>query len=232
MQVVVRMNPRKLTSHPLNATLYDEVVVDDFVASIKKEGVLTPLIITPKNVIVSGHRRQQAAVIAKLRYVPCIIHEDLKDPLAIEEALIQANKQREKTAEQKTKEFKRLKEIEAKRDKKRLKTSTGGANPRPTVKLSTKPRRPETPRPPKTYGRLSTNSRSRRHTGRSRSHQPSRSFSTPWAVRFPITWSRSIALRLNSDRWRPRMTRSNGLLKRWPRDVGPSTWAEYMSWNC
>lgn len=132
MNVLKRIDPTKLKNHPLNAKLYGDVADDDFVASIKKEGVLTPLTVTAKNVIISGHRRKQAAVIADLKEVPCIVRDDLTDPLDIKEAVIEANRQREKTAEQRAREFSMLEEIEAERAKKRLKTSTGGSKPRPT----------------------------------------------------------------------------------------------------
>jgi len=104
--------------HSLNAEIYGDAADKDLKDSVKKHGVITPLIITEDNVLISGHRRLDAARMAGLDTVPVTV-SDLTDPLDIEEAIIQTNSQRKKTREQQGREYDRLKEIEAKRAKKR-----------------------------------------------------------------------------------------------------------------
>src|SRR5690606_17819586 len=89
------------------------------VDSVAKKGVQVPLLITPEGVIISGHRRRQAAVIARLKEVPVIVRNDLTDPLDIEWVLIETNRQREKTAEVLAREAQKLFAIEEERAKKR-----------------------------------------------------------------------------------------------------------------
>jgi len=113
---VVRVDPSKLKPHPANSRIYGDTdtLDEDFVESVKS-GILEPLLATGEMTVISGHRRRKAAMEAGLKDVPVVVRPDLTDPLDIEEALILANKQRVKGNEQKAREFKRLKEIEAKR---------------------------------------------------------------------------------------------------------------------
>lgn len=55
-----------LTPHPLNSKLYDTTDLEseqfqDLMKSLKENGLLSPIITTPTNVILSGHRRVEAA---------------------------------------------------------------------------------------------------------------------------------------------------------------------------
>jgi len=118
----------KLKLHPLNIELYGDDQGVDLVDSIKNKGILTPLIITKKNVIISGSRRYHAAKLVGLESVPAI-KSKLTDELDIEEAIIIANQNRVKTNEQIAREFKKLKAIEKERAKLRQATSTGGKKP-------------------------------------------------------------------------------------------------------
>jgi len=111
-------NIENLTIHPLNLQLYGENVCQELLESIEKVGVITPLVITKEKVIISGHRRMLAAKKAKIQFVPVRIIEN-DDPLDIEEMLIMANRQRQKTNEQVAREYAKLKEIESERAKKR-----------------------------------------------------------------------------------------------------------------
>jgi ParB family chromosome partitioning protein len=57
---------------------YEGPEMDDLVASIRKDGVLVPLIIRPcgeRFVVVEGHRRREAAIRAGLVSVPCQVQE-------------------------------------------------------------------------------------------------------------------------------------------------------------
>jgi len=68
--------------HPFK--LYEGERLDDMVRSIKELGVLQPIIVRPlpdggTYEILSGHNRVNAAKIAELKEVPCIIKENLSD---------------------------------------------------------------------------------------------------------------------------------------------------------
>jgi ParB family chromosome partitioning protein len=65
--------------------------------SIKNEGILQPLVVTPRNghyVIVCGERRYRAAKLAKLDQVPCVVRQNLDDKGMLELAITE-NLQRE-----------------------------------------------------------------------------------------------------------------------------------------
>ena len=67
--------------HPF--TLYTGKRLDDMVESVKENGILSPIIIIKKEdgayEILSGHNRVNAARLANLKTVPCIIKENLSD---------------------------------------------------------------------------------------------------------------------------------------------------------
>lgn len=126
-----KVDPKNLKNHLLNIKLYGDKPDQELKKLIEENGVLEPIVVTPDNTIISGHRRNQCAKMLGLKEVPVIIRQDLTDPLEIEKTLILSNKQREKTTELKAREYQRLVEIEAEQAKTRLKTSTGGSDPRP-----------------------------------------------------------------------------------------------------
>lgn len=80
---------------------------------------------TLDNVIISGHRRWNAALSLGVKEVP-VITLDLTDELDIEEAVLVSNKQRQKANEQIAREFEELKRIEEERAKGRM--SEGGGD--------------------------------------------------------------------------------------------------------
>lgn len=102
--------PNDLRPHPMNEEVYGDRADADLIESVRSKGVLNPILITTDNLIVSGHRRWGAAIAAGLDTVPVVI-TPIDDPLAIEEALIESNRQRQKTNEQIGREYKRLKHI-------------------------------------------------------------------------------------------------------------------------
>lgn len=122
-------DPSALSDHPLNAHLYGDVADDQEFLESCRGGILESLLITSDNVIISGHRRNQAAVVLGLDFVLVTVRRDLSDPLDIAEALIRCNSQRVRTVEQRAREYKYLLEIESARAKRRQATSTGGAEP-------------------------------------------------------------------------------------------------------
>jgi len=133
----------ELKAHPSNAQIYGDALKaewlsavtkpaccgtlssldEDLLESIRKHGILTPLIITQDDVIISGHRRWNAAKIIAEESpgrdrVPVVV-SNLTDDLDIQEAIIATNKQRQKTNEQIAREFQALKRIEAEKAKER-----------------------------------------------------------------------------------------------------------------
>lgn len=105
-----------LTRHPVNAEIYQDEADDALIESVRKKGVLTPLLITWDNRIISGHRRYDAALHVGLTDVPTTLFQS-KDEFEIIEALIETNQQRVKTNEQIGREAQRLWDIEQERAK-------------------------------------------------------------------------------------------------------------------
>ena len=98
------INPKSLHPHPLNASIYgsDEDYLE-LVELIRSSGWLKPLVITKDNVIISGHRRCQAAIELGRETVPVEVRE-FENELAELEALLLENASRFKTTEQKVRE--------------------------------------------------------------------------------------------------------------------------------
>jgi ParB-like chromosome segregation protein Spo0J len=110
-----QIDPQELKNHPLNAELYGSDVDPAFVDDIKKRGVLESCLATADGILVSGHRRRQAAILAGLKTIPVMIDYklDARVDLEVREALIQSNRTtRERTVEQRTREFAELERIE------------------------------------------------------------------------------------------------------------------------
>jgi hypothetical protein len=118
-----------LKPHPLNTKLYGHEKLDTaLLESIRANGVMTPLTVVYAqlegddkyyNYVVSGHRRLAAAkqIVQedkiKERSAVVAVRRVRYTALEIEKAIIEANRQRIKTAEVKAREFKELKRIEA-----------------------------------------------------------------------------------------------------------------------
>jgi len=114
------INLDELKPHPLNVTIYGEQEPDpELVESIKVCGILTPLQVRPDNVIVSGHRRCQAAREAGLSKVPVDVINAAADETSQEEEILEANRQRPKNNEQRIREYVAYKRIEAAKAKQR-----------------------------------------------------------------------------------------------------------------
>jgi len=108
----------ELDRHPVNERIYgEEDITEDFVESIE-EGVREPVVITPNDTIISGHRRVEAAIQAELDEVPVRV-ETFEDEDAEKEAIVDYNRQRTKIFSQKMMEAKVLKEIEQERARER-----------------------------------------------------------------------------------------------------------------
>ena len=121
----------KLKPHPLNRKIYgDEVLPEDFVESVRRHGIMMPLAIKEDGTIISGHRRWQAALALGMETVPVQI-VGYADDLDEREAIIEFNRQREKTFSQKMAEAEELEAVERERARRR-KAEAGKAN-LPTV---------------------------------------------------------------------------------------------------
>lgn len=120
--IIQEVSTTDLKPHPENVSIYgDEVMLLDFLESIKTLGVIEPLLIRRDGTIISGHRRWVAAKKAGLDTVPARTI-DLNDELEEMELLISSNKQRAKTLSQIAREGKELQRIEAERAKRRMET--------------------------------------------------------------------------------------------------------------
>lgn len=112
-------NINELYANPINKTIYgDEIISEDFIDNIKKNGVMVPLVIKSNGTIISGHRRWTAAKLLNLLTVPISI-KNFNDELDEKQAVIDFNKQREKTFTQMMNEGEAIEEIEEEKAEKR-----------------------------------------------------------------------------------------------------------------
>jgi len=120
---VSEAKPEELEPHPKNAEVYGDTDDTDqldetFIESVREKGVLEPLVITEGKRIISGHRRWLAAKATGTETVP-IRKSTFDSDLAEREALIEFNRQREKTPGQIVNEFEEMLEIEKEKAKER-----------------------------------------------------------------------------------------------------------------
>jgi len=116
---------KELRPHPLNEKVYGSPKPDrKLIESIEKVGILQPIVIDRDKRILAGHRRWEACTaIAQGRP-----DKDFRIPATIfggsdfqaEQLIIESNRQRVKTLEQKAREFRELKRIEAALAKERM----------------------------------------------------------------------------------------------------------------
>ena len=106
---------KDLRPHKLNEKLYgSEELPGSFVESVRAKGILVPLAVKPDGTIISGHRRWRAAKSLGMVTVPVQVVE-YKSDLDEREAIIDFNRQREKTFSQKMAEGEELLVIESER---------------------------------------------------------------------------------------------------------------------
>jgi ParB-like chromosome segregation protein Spo0J len=110
-----------LQPNALDAKIYGEdEPIDDLVNSIRVHGIRTPLLILGDGTVLSGVRRLRAARQLGLETVP-VYYSSLTDQDEIALAVIDCNKQREKTEAQKGREYIELERIERALAEKRAK---------------------------------------------------------------------------------------------------------------
>jgi ParB-like chromosome segregation protein Spo0J len=110
-----RVDPKTLHIHPLNESVFGpaETELDqDFMASIRRDGIVTPIAIMPDGKVLSGHRRLAGAIRLELQTVPVVVYRDASEQEQ-NQIWISSNLQREMTVEQRTRFFMKLRDIEA-----------------------------------------------------------------------------------------------------------------------
>ncbi len=106
--------------HPLNKQIYgeEENFPQDFLHSIEKFGIIHPIVVSKRtNRILSGNRRYKALLTLGLPLGKNVVFKDFESDLDEEEFLIEANRQRQKTASQilaEAKHLTRIYEVKAK----------------------------------------------------------------------------------------------------------------------
>lgn len=114
-----------LKIHSLSEKIYTTQISDDLVNSVAVNGILQPILVARATMqIVSGHSRYEAARRAKMVKVPVVFFES-DDELEIRRAVLESNKQREKTPEQKVREYNEHLAIERELAKRRMATNVG-----------------------------------------------------------------------------------------------------------
>lgn len=116
----------KIIDHPINASIYRDNFDDELVESVRQNGVLSPIVVCKhpggSYVCLSGHRRRQAAKLAGLTEVPCLMYrEDLPEWQQVL-IIVESNRQREKTVEMLARETEALAKAKEQQAKERLKT--------------------------------------------------------------------------------------------------------------
>lgn len=101
--------------HPClsNAEIYGEIKTESLIDDIRKNGILTPIVINQDGIIVSGHRRFACALELGLTEVPCEQIKTTEDTLL--QLLVSYNEQRVKSIEDIHREYQALQKI-ARRD--------------------------------------------------------------------------------------------------------------------
>lgn len=94
----------QLHDHPQNSKVFGKDLDPEIVSSIQEIGIINPLVVSQKTgtkyLIISGHSRKYAAIKLGIESVPCLVRQDLTDPLDIDDAWAEANVQRKMTNEQ------------------------------------------------------------------------------------------------------------------------------------
>ncbi|HHT4259140.1 TPA: ParB/Srx family N-terminal domain-containing protein [Klebsiella variicola] len=73
------LDPRTLIPYEKNAKKHDEKQISDLAIAIKKRGFDQPITVDKDRVIITGHGRREAALVAGLALVPVIIRGDLTE---------------------------------------------------------------------------------------------------------------------------------------------------------
>lgn len=121
-------DPGSLKNHPLSIEIYGEELDEQFVESVKTAGILVPLRVLRDGTVVAGRRRRMVAMKlkqhdARFRKVPCIVVDGKADDLDIQAEVIHANRENERSMEQRAREYRELKRIEIEKAEARMKAA-------------------------------------------------------------------------------------------------------------
>jgi len=132
---IVDIDPNELEVFEKNEEIYGDTedVEQKFVESVREKGVLEPLVVDEDKTIISGHRRWSAALEVGAEKVPVRV-SSFEDEIEKREALIEFNRQRDKTPAQVVNEFEEQVEIEKEKAKERVEEagSVGGSKGKQT----------------------------------------------------------------------------------------------------
>jgi len=82
LKELINISVDVLRVHPRNAEFFDDISGEEyerFKKSIGEDGILSPLLVSPDMMVISGHQRLKAAKELGIKLVPVIIREDLVD---------------------------------------------------------------------------------------------------------------------------------------------------------
>lgn len=112
--ILKEMNPADLKNHPDNIEIYGTQPLDDeMLASVKEFGIFQPIHCTKDSVVLGGHRRRQHALAGKVKSVPVLMARNAISPEEQVVQIVELNRFREKTMEQKAREYGKLAEAKA-----------------------------------------------------------------------------------------------------------------------
>lgn len=92
-QQINKIKTSELIPHPRNNDFFEDITGsqwEEFLLSIKKRGIIEPIVITQDKVVVSGHQRLRAAKALKLAKVPYIMKEYSSDEEVLKD-LVETN---------------------------------------------------------------------------------------------------------------------------------------------
>lgn len=110
-----QINVYELKPHPRNNEFFDDMTGDkwkEFLESVKKRGVIEPVVITPNKMIVSGHQRVRACKELGISTVMCDIHAYDNDDEILQDLLETNIRQRGDVGGSAKKVGLRIKELE------------------------------------------------------------------------------------------------------------------------
>ena len=102
-----------LNPHPLSVQIYQDEPDAAFIDNVRRRGIIEPLLVTTKHQILAGHRRWQAAIKAGIKQVP-VREVEITSKVEEERLILDSNLQREKTTEQRLREYEHYRAIERK----------------------------------------------------------------------------------------------------------------------
>ena len=103
-EIITKVSTDILQVHPRNTEFYDDITGEDyerFKGSIRDNGLLSPILVSPDMTVISGHQRLKACKELGIKLVPVMIKEDLTDENEKLKLLLVANFGRTKNDEAK-----------------------------------------------------------------------------------------------------------------------------------